>query len=192
MAKIAKVMDWANLAKSALIKMVFGMIEWPKFAPLSLTLFEESSYELHQYKTIRQSRDCRRIRDAQGSVSYASRISFRFSGYVLLSVVALYTRLERGTLANSSTGPYRIHLGTLSNSRKGVCKMVRTTREQRLSIFKKWDAIANVSKVYAHKSSVTYSQFRRSIQPTIGCDGAIAVQWCGMWLCIEKDGYCHS
>ena len=25
-----------------------------------------------------------------------------------------------------------------------------------------------------------------------GCDGAITVQWCNMWLCIEKDGYCHS
>ena len=29
-------------------------------------------------------------------------------------------------------------------------------------------------------------------EPTFGCDGAVAVPWCGMWLCIETDGYCHS
>ena len=27
---------------------------------------------------------------------------------------------------------------------------------------------------------------------TIGCDGAVALPWQGMWLCIETDGYCHS
>lgn len=29
-------------------------------------------------------------------------------------------------------------------------------------------------------------------QPTFGCDGAVALPWCGMWLCIETDGYTHS
>jgi hypothetical protein len=30
------------------------------------------------------------------------------------------------------------------------------------------------------------------VLPTIGCDDAVTVPWCGMWLCIEKDGYCHT
>ena len=38
----------------------------------------------------------------------------------------------------------------------------------------------------------TYRQFRKTISPTFGCDGAVVVPWCGMWLCIERDGYVHS
>jgi hypothetical protein len=37
-----------------------------------------------------------------------------------------------------------------------------------------------------------YRQFRRTVQPTIGCDEAVVVRWCGMWICIERDGYAHS
>jgi hypothetical protein len=36
---------------------------------------------------------------------------------------------------------------------------------------------------------VTYCQFRRSIFVTESC---AMVQWCGMWLGIEADGYTHS
>lgn len=39
---------------------------------------------------------------------------------------------------------------------------------------------------------ITYKQFRRGAQATFGCDGAVTIQWKGMWLCIERDGYCHS
>lgn len=39
---------------------------------------------------------------------------------------------------------------------------------------------------------LTYKQFRRRVQPTFGCDGAVALPWAGMFLCIEKDGYTHS
>ncbi len=35
----------------------------------------------------------------------------------------------------------------------------------------------------------TYRQFRRTVQPALGC---IMVPWCGMWLGIEPDGYTHS
>ena len=70
--------------------------------------------------------------------------------------------------------------------------MVRTTRAQRESLFKKWVAIANISKVHAQRTGATYTQFRRGVAPTFGCDGAVTVHWCGMWLCIERDGYCHS
>ena len=61
--------------------------------------------------------------------------------------------------------------------------MVKTTRKQRLALWSRWDMIA---------PRITYRAFRRTVQPTFGCDGAVAVQWQGMWLCIERDGYCHS
>ena len=38
----------------------------------------------------------------------------------------------------------------------------------------------------------TLLEFLRLVTPTIGCDEAIAVPWCGMWLCIERNGYCHT
>jgi hypothetical protein len=64
--------------------------------------------------------------------------------------------------------------------------MVKTTRKQREAILRK----------YAHgdlkAKGISYRNFRASIQATFGCDGAIAVQWCGMWLAIEKDGYVHT
>lgn len=39
---------------------------------------------------------------------------------------------------------------------------------------------------------LSFLQFRRTVQPTIGCDGAVVVHWAAMWLCIERDGYTHS
>jgi hypothetical protein len=39
---------------------------------------------------------------------------------------------------------------------------------------------------------VCYRQFRKAVQPTFGMDGAVVVAWCGMWVCIEKDGYAHT
>tara|TARA_R110000803_G_scaffold1629_3_gene5262 strand:- start:655 stop:855 length:201 start_codon:yes stop_codon:yes gene_type:complete len=41
-------------------------------------------------------------------------------------------------------------------------------------------------------SDQTKQEFFDSVQPTIGCDDAVTVKWCGMYLCIETDGYCHS
>ena len=41
-------------------------------------------------------------------------------------------------------------------------------------------------------NSQTFLQFRRGTLATIACDNAVAVEWCGMWLCIETDGYCHT
>jgi hypothetical protein len=38
----------------------------------------------------------------------------------------------------------------------------------------------------------TFLSFRRTVQPTIGCDNAVVVYWQRMWLCIETDGYTHS
>lgn len=38
----------------------------------------------------------------------------------------------------------------------------------------------------------SYYDFRRSVKPTFHMSGAVVVDWCGMWLAIETDGYTHS
>ena len=63
--------------------------------------------------------------------------------------------------------------------------MVKTTRQQRLAIYRTYKR-ADLSP------ATTYRQFRARIQPTFGCDGAVAVPFVGMWLCVERDGYTHS
>ena len=61
--------------------------------------------------------------------------------------------------------------------------MVQTTREQRRAL----------GRVFSRVDlGISYKAFRRSVQPTFGCDGAVIVRWQGMWLCIERDGYCHT
>jgi len=61
--------------------------------------------------------------------------------------------------------------------------MVKLTKKQKTKLAIKWKQ---------DNQGMTYLQFRRSVVPTIGCDDAVAAPWCGMWLCIEKDGYCHT
>lgn len=67
--------------------------------------------------------------------------------------------------------------------------MVKTTRKQRIAIHRKW-------KQWIHPEGdpvwPSYKAFRKTVRPTIGCDNAVTVPWCGMWLCIETDGYTHS
>jgi hypothetical protein len=36
---------------------------------------------------------------------------------------------------------------------------------------------------------MTYQQFRKRAVTSFGC---VMIQWCGMWLGIETDGYTHS
>tara|TARA_R110002167_G_scaffold321521_1_gene527359 strand:- start:198 stop:386 length:189 start_codon:yes stop_codon:yes gene_type:complete len=39
----------------------------------------------------------------------------------------------------------------------------------------------------------SFLAFRRKAQPTFGLDdGATVIHWCGMWLCVERCGYCHT
>jgi hypothetical protein len=61
--------------------------------------------------------------------------------------------------------------------------MVITTKQQRQSLYKLWRRQPNWTR---------YREFRSTVQPTIGCDGAVVVPWCGMWVCIETDGYTHT
>ena len=57
------------------------------------------------------------------------------------------------------------------------------TREQRQALTAKWSQA---------DEGLTLEDFIRSAQDTVLMDGAIVVKWCGMWLAIETDGYCHS
>ena len=41
-------------------------------------------------------------------------------------------------------------------------------------------------------NGMTYRQFRRSVEPMFGGDGAVVVKWWTMWLAIEPNGYTHS
>ena len=69
-------------------------------------------------------------------------------------------------------------------SKPGSCGYisVRITRKQAEA----------VKSVYQRGTDMAYTAFRRQLSRTIGCDGAVALPWCGMWLCIETDGYIHS
>jgi len=61
--------------------------------------------------------------------------------------------------------------------------MTRTTKAQRQAIKRIYDRAPSI---------LTYRLFRKTVQPTFGCDGAVVAPWCGMWLCIERDGHTHS
>lgn len=61
------------------------------------------------------------------------------------------------------------------------------TISQALSLYQRWLTANNTTNI-----KKTFEEFLAGVSPTIGCDGAVVVEWCGMWLCIEKDGYCHT
>ena len=47
-----------------------------------------------------------------------------------------------------------------------------------------------IKRLYDQKPlGMSYLQFRRTAQRGYDC---LMVEWCGMWLGIEKDGYTHS
>lgn len=83
--------------------------------------------------------------------------------------------------ADVSPGVYTMVYGqpeTLTPSR-----MVKTTRQQRIKLHERWTLWNN---------GEPYRQFRRRVYSVFMGDGAIAVSWCGMHLCIEGDGHCHT
>ena len=71
--------------------------------------------------------------------------------------------------------------------------MVRTTREQRETLKRKW---VEQNRCRAANdwdwSPLTYREFRRLVQPFFDNTGCIIVPWCGMWVGIERDGYAHT
>lgn len=66
---------------------------------------------------------------------------------------------------------------------------IPTTHEQRTSLFRKWKQAKNGD---FPDDTPNWQDFCKTVQPTFGMDGAITVQWCGMYLAIERDGYTHS
>ena len=66
--------------------------------------------------------------------------------------------------------------------------MVRTTKAQRVTLKRKCIE-QNWSLSRQNKPLLTYRAFRRTVQGGWGC---IMVQWCGMWVGIEPDGYAHT
>ena len=66
--------------------------------------------------------------------------------------------------------------------------MVRTTKAQRETLKRKC-VEQNWSLARQNKPLFTYREFRRTVHAGWGC---IMVQWCGMWVGIEPDGYAHT
>jgi hypothetical protein len=58
--------------------------------------------------------------------------------------------------------------------------MVTLNKSQRAALARVWRR---------DPQGLTYRQFRATVQHGPGC---AMVQWCGMWLGIEPDGYTHS
>jgi hypothetical protein len=61
--------------------------------------------------------------------------------------------------------------------------LIPVTKEQRRAIYRKWQQA---------DQGLTYRAFWTLAIPIAAADGAIALPLCGMWLCIEADGYTHS
>jgi len=60
--------------------------------------------------------------------------------------------------------------------------MILLTKQQRASLHRKWQQ---------NNQGMTYREFRKTVQPT-PCSDCVLVEWSGMWLGIEQDGYTHS
>lgn len=61
--------------------------------------------------------------------------------------------------------------------------MINITEQQRAALQRAWQRDGQ---------GRDFADFIASAQSTFGMDGAVVVQWCGMWLAIEADGYTHS
>jgi len=59
--------------------------------------------------------------------------------------------------------------------------MQTLTKAQQVAIYRKYQQSPDGSR--------SYLQFRRRVQHGYDC---LMLNWCGMWLGIETDGYTHS
>ena len=64
---------------------------------------------------------------------------------------------------------------------------MRLTKPQAQTLHRKW-----LDGQHEHGSTrdVSFLAFRRTVEPTY--DESVMVQWCGMYIGIEADGYPHS
>lgn len=60
---------------------------------------------------------------------------------------------------------------------------MKLTKPQQVSLRRKW---------LQDSHGMSFLKFRRTVTPFSGSSGCAMVQWCGMWLGIEVDGYTHS
>lgn len=83
--------------------------------------------------------------------------------------------------------------------------MIKTTRAQREALFKvfkrdfprwvsptlrrQYNTAGHCYEQLTTVSSLPFKRFRKRVQPGPGC---IMIEWSGMWLGIEPDGYTHS
>lgn len=69
------------------------------------------------------------------------------------------------------------------------------TKQQRIALKRVYDRQPIkadpmfMDNYYGLTRYLSYRQFRKMVQPGYDC---IMIQWCGMWLGIETDGYTHS
>lgn len=61
---------------------------------------------------------------------------------------------------------------------------IHITKPQAKAVWRKWKQ--------NNDGHARYKYMLRSVQPTFGLDGAIVLRWCGMYVCIERDGYAHT
>ncbi len=66
--------------------------------------------------------------------------------------------------------------------------MICTTKAQRQALLRVYQRLQNTDT----GTTLTYREFRKTVQPTFGCDDCIMVRFASMWLGIERDGYTHS
>lgn len=66
------------------------------------------------------------------------------------------------------------------------------TREQRVSFLRRYHMAAERGWPDEYGRNFGVGDYAIMVQSTFGMDGAVVIPWCGMFLCIEKDGYTHS
>lgn len=59
---------------------------------------------------------------------------------------------------------------------------MKLTKEQQQALLRKFNQSPD--------GSLSFLAFRRRVLPTF--NDSVMIQWCGMWLGIETDGYTHS
>ena len=71
---------------------------------------------------------------------------------------------------------------------------MKLTKPQLNSLYDKWSLAHSYAAQHDEETDVpkSFLAFRRTVQPTIGMDDAVVVEWTNIWLVIETDGYTHS
>ena len=64
---------------------------------------------------------------------------------------------------------------------------MRLTKPQAQTLYRKW---IDGQHERGSTRDVSFLAFRRTVEPTY--DDSVMVQWCGMYIGIEADGYPHS